>query len=141
VTDRTLRLAIGVLAIAGIAIAGYLTYARYADVELICSTGGCETVQRSRYSVVAGVPVAVLGLIGYAVLLATAALPRAWAVAAGAAAALAGLVFAAYLLVLQLFVIDAVCQWCVASDVVLAVIAALAVLRLRGASFSSSPAS
>jgi uncharacterized membrane protein len=141
VTDRALRLAIGVLAIAGIAIAGYLTYARYANVELICSTGGCETVQRSRYSVVAGVPVAVLGLIGYAVLLATAALPQAWAVAVGAAAALAGLVFAAYLLVLQLFVIDAVCQWCVASDVVLAVIAVLAVLRLRRASFSSPSAS
>jgi uncharacterized membrane protein len=141
VTDRALRLAIGVLAIAGIAIAGYLTYARYANVELICSTGGCETVQRSRYSVVAGVPVAVLGLIGYAVLLATAALPQAWAVAAGAAAALAGLVFAAYLLVLQLFVIDAVCQWCVASDLVLAVIAVLAVLRLRRASFSSPSAS
>lgn len=140
-TERALRLALGVLAAAGIAIAGYLTYARYANVELICSTGGCETVQRSRYSVVAGVPVAVLGLIGYAVLLATAALPQAWAVAAGAAAALAGLVFAAYLLLLQLFVIDAVCQWCVASDVVLTVIAVLAVLRLRGASFSSSPAS
>ena len=140
-TDRTLRIAIGVLAIAGIATAGYLTYARYAHVELICSTGGCETVQRSRYSVVAGVPVAVLGLIGYLVLLATAALPQAWAAAAGAATALAGLVFAVYLLVLQLFVIDAVCQWCVASDVAVALIAALAVLRLRGASFSPPAAS
>ena len=89
-TDRTLRIAIGVLAIAGIATAGYLTYARYAHVELICSTGGCETVQRSRYSVVAGVPVAVLGLIGYVVLLATAALPQAWAAAAGARRPLRG---------------------------------------------------
>jgi len=141
VTDRALRIAIGVLAIAGISIAGYLTYARYAHVELICSTGGCETVQRSRYSVVAGVPVAVLGLIGFVVLLATAALPQGWAAAAGAATALAGLVFAVYLLVLQLFVIDAVCQWCVASDVAVALIAVLAALRLRGASFSLSAAS
>jgi uncharacterized membrane protein len=141
VSDRTLRIAIGALAVAGIAIAGYLTYARYADVQLICSTGGCETVQRSRYSVVAGMPVAVLGLIGYVVLLATAVLPHAWAAAAGAAAALAGLVFALYLLVLQLAVIDAVCQWCVASDVVVAAIAVLAVLRLRRASFSPAAAS
>lgn len=140
-SDRTLRIAIGALAVAGIAIAGYLTYARYADVQLICSTGGCETVQRSRYSVVAGMPVAVLGLIGYVVLLATAVLPHAWAAAAGAAAALAGLVFALYLLVLQLAVIDAVCQWCVASDVVVAAIAVLAVLRLRRASFSPAAAS
>jgi uncharacterized membrane protein len=141
VSERTLRAAIGALAIAGLAVAGYLTYARYAHVELICSTGGCETVQGSRYAVVAGVPVAVLGLIGYVVLLVTALLPQPWAAAAGAAAALAGLAFAAYLLVVQLVVIDAVCQWCVASDAVLAAIAVLAVLRLRGASFSPPAAS
>jgi uncharacterized membrane protein len=141
VSERTLRAAIGVLAVAGLGVAGYLTYARYAHVELICSTGGCETVQRSRYAVLAGVPVAVLGLAGYVGLLVTAALPQAWAAAAGAAAALAGLVFAAYLLVVQVFVIDAVCQWCVASDVVLAAIAVLAVLRLRAASFSPPAAS
>jgi uncharacterized membrane protein len=136
VSDRALRIAIGALAVAGIAIAGYLTYARYSDVELICSTGGCETVQRSRYSVVAGVPVAVLGLGGYVFLLVTAWLRQAWAVVAAAAAALAGFVFGAYLFVLQVAVIDAVCQWCVASDVALTAIAVLAVLRLRRASFS-----
>ena len=137
-SDRTLRIAIGLLAVAGLGVAGYLTYARYAHVELICSTGGCETVQRSRYAVVAGVPVAVLGLVGYAVLLMTAVLPQAWAAAVGAGAALFGLLFAVYLLVVQLAVIDAVCQWCVASDALLAAIAVFAVLRLRGASFSPS---
>jgi uncharacterized membrane protein len=141
VSERTLRIAIGVLAVAGLAVAGYLTYARYAHVELVCSTGGCETVQRSRYAVVAGVPVAVLGLVGYAVLLVTAALPQAWAAAVGAGAALAGLVFAVYLLVVQVAVIDAVCQWCVASDVLMAAIAVLALLRLRHTSFSPQAAS
>jgi uncharacterized membrane protein len=140
-TDRTVRVAIGALAVAGLGVVAYLTYARYAHVELICSTGGCETVQRSRYAVVAGVPVAVLGLAGYGVLLVTAALPQSWAAAVGAGAALAGLAFAAYLLVVQLMVVDAICQWCVASDVILAALAALAVVRLRRTSFSPAPAS
>jgi uncharacterized membrane protein len=141
VSEGTLRIAIGVLAVAGLAVAGYLTYARYAHVTLVCSTGGCETVQHSRYAVVAGVPVAVLGFVGYAVLLVTAGLPQAWAAAVGAGAALAGLVFAVYLLVVQVAVIDAICQWCVASDVILAAIAVLAVLRLRYTSFSPQAAS
>jgi uncharacterized membrane protein len=141
VSDRSLRVAIGALALAGLGVAGYLTYARYAHVELICSTGGCETVQRSRYAVVAGVPVAVLGLVGYGVLLVTAALPHAWAAVLGAGAALTGLAFAAYLLVVQLVVVDAICQWCVASDVILAALAALAVVRLRRTSFSPATAS
>jgi uncharacterized membrane protein len=83
----------------------------------------------------------VLGLVGYAVLLVTAALPQAWAAAVGAGAALAGLAFAVYLLVVQVAVIDAICQWCVASDVILAAIAVLAVLRLRHTSFSPQAAS
>ncbi len=140
-TDRRLRVGIALLAVAGAGIAGYLTYARYAHVELICSTGGCETVQRSRYAVVAGVPVAVLGLAGYVFLFATALVSRPWAVVAGAAGALAGVLFGLYLLVVQVFVIDAVCQWCVASDVALAAIAVLAVLRLARASFPAPPAS
>ena len=137
-SERSLRIAIGALSLVGIAIAGYLTYARYADVSIICPTGGgCETVQQSEYSVVAGVPVAVVGLAGYLALLVTAALPQAWAATAGATAALSGLAFAAYLLVVQIAVIDAVCGWCVASDVVLAAIAVLTVLRLSGPSFRS----
>jgi uncharacterized membrane protein len=141
VSERTLRIAIGVLAVAGLGVAGYLTYARYAHVQLVCSTGGCETVQHSRYAVVAGIPVAVLGLVGYAVLLVTAALPQAWAAAVGAGAALTGLAFAVYLLIVQVAVIDAICQWCVASDVILTAIAVLAVLRLRHTSFSPQAAS
>ena len=137
-TERSLRIAIGALSFAGVAIAGYLTYARYTDVSILCATGGgCETVQRSDYSVVAGVPVAVVGLAGYLVLLATAALPQVWAAATGAAAALSGPAFAAYLLVVQVAVIDAVCSWCATSDAVLAAIAILAALRLRGANFAA----
>ena len=64
VSDRALRRRPppGVVT-AGIATAGYLTYVHYEPAALICTgSGGCETVQDSDYAVLAGVPIAVLGL-------------------------------------------------------------------------------
>jgi uncharacterized membrane protein len=130
-TDRTLRVAVGVLAAAGAAVAGYLAYARYAETALACATGGCETVQRSDYAVIAGVPVAVLGLGAYLVLLGTAFATSEVARLVGAVIAVSGTLFAAYLLYAQVVVIDAVCQWCVTSDVLVTLLAVACVLRLR----------
>jgi uncharacterized membrane protein len=131
VSDRRLRLAVGVLSTAGAAVAGYLVYARYTDTTLACVTGGCEIVQRSDYAVLAGVPVAVLGLVAYLVLLATAFSTSELARLVGAVVAVSGALFAAYLLYAQIVVIDAVCQWCVTSDVLIALLAVTCVLRLR----------
>jgi uncharacterized membrane protein len=131
VTDRTLRLAVGVLSAAGAAVAGYLVYARYTDTTLACATGGCETVQRSDYALAAGIPVAVLGLGAYLVLLATAFSTSEIARVVGAVVAVSGTLFAAYLLYAQIVVIDAVCQWCVASDVLIFLLAVTCALRLR----------
>jgi uncharacterized membrane protein len=78
-------------------------------------------------------PVALLGLLAYLAILATAFRPGPAAAAICAGLALAGAVFAGYLLYLQLAVIDAVCIWCVGSDVVIAVLAVLSVLRLARA--------
>ena len=122
-TESRLRLAIGAVALTGLALAAYLTYARYAGAQLYCSTGGCETVQHSRYATVAGIPVAVLGLAAYAAVLGTAIARGQTAAAVGFALAAAGLAFSAYLLVAQLFLIDAICQWCVASDLVVTLLA------------------
>lgn len=130
-TDRGLRAAVGALALAGLGIAGYLTYTRYSGARIVCATGGCETVQRSSYSTVAGVPVAVLGLAGYAFVFLTALGTSEPVRVAGATAALVGVLFAAWLVYAQLALIHAVCQWCVASDVVLALLAVAAVLRAR----------
>ncbi|PWU19999.1 MAG: hypothetical protein C5B48_13020 [Candidatus Rokuibacteriota bacterium] len=131
VTERTLRIAIALLALAGAGVTSYLVYARYTGTQIACSTGGCEAVQRSRYSEFAGLPVAVLGLPLYVSLFFMAFLRGALAVTFEAVVAVGGLLFAAYLLVVQLAVIHAVCQWCVASDVLLGAVAVLAVLRLR----------
>src|SRR5215470_13319949 len=74
-TDQRLRIAIGVLCLIGIGIAGYLTYVHYAGLKVLClSSGGCETVQASRYAKLGGIPVATLGLVGYIVILGSLAL-------------------------------------------------------------------
>ena len=130
-TDSRLRTAIAVLALAGAAVAAYLVYSRYTGTRLVCTTGGCETVQHSKYAKAAGIPVAVLGLIAYLAVFATALSSRVEAAAVGAAIVLGGLAFGIYLIVIQVAVIEAICQWCLASDVILAVLAVLTAERLR----------
>jgi uncharacterized membrane protein len=129
-SDRRLRVGVALLAAVGAGIAGYLLYERLTGGTIACSTGGCEQVQDSEYAQVAGVPVALLGLLAYAGILATSLSSLELARATGAAMALAGLVFSTYLLYVQFALIEALCQWCIASDVVLTLLAGLATLRL-----------
>jgi len=125
-----LRVATAALAVVGAAIAGYLTYVHYAHVAPICTTGGCEEVQRSKYAELADVPVALLGLIGYGALFALAWIRGDAAAFAATIVALIGAAFSGYLLWAQLGPIGAICQWCLANDVVIAAIAVLCVVRL-----------
>ena len=133
-TERSVRIASAVLASLGAAISAYVLYVRETDGSLVCSTGGCETVQSSSYAELLGLPVAALGLAGFVVLLAAALARGDWARLVNATVALAAFLFAAYLLAVQLVVIDAICQWCVATDVLTTAIAALALVRLGPAS-------
>ena len=132
-TDRALRLAATIVALAGVGVAGYLTWVHFDDAALVCvAGGGCETVQESEYAEIAGVPVAALGLVAYSIVLGLVAWDSPAARLAAATIALVGLLFSTYLLVLQLFVIDAVCVWCMVNDVVIApLLALLTALRLR----------
>jgi uncharacterized membrane protein len=129
-SDRRLRVAVALLAAMGAAIAAYLLYHRVAGGTIACATGGCGQVQDSEYAEIAGVPVALLGLLAYGALFATALSGHELARAAGAAIALGGLAFSVYLVYVQIALIDAVCQWCIASDVVMGALAAATVLRL-----------
>jgi uncharacterized membrane protein len=124
-----LRGAIAGAAVVGGAIAAYLTVVHYAHLSPICSTGGCETVQRSSYATFAGIPVAVLGLVAYAGVIVTAAVRGIPAALAGAVISVAGTAFSAYLLWAQIARIHAICQWCLGNDVVIAVVAVLCVAR------------
>jgi uncharacterized membrane protein len=131
VSDRRLAIAIAALAMLGVAIAGYLTYVHYADIEPICAAGGggCHKVQTSDYAKLAGIPVALLGLVGYVLILLSLRVPGDSGLLAGAALALGGFGFSAYLTYRELFTIDAICQWCVASAVVMALLAGLTAWR------------
>ena len=142
--DRRLRIAIGVICLIGIGIAGYLTYVHYAGLKVAClSSGGCETVQSSRYAKLDGVPVAVLGLLGYVTILASLALRGDLGRSAGFGTALIGFLFSMYLTYRELFTIKAICQWCVASAVLmtaLVILTAIRVLRIDGGAPVIEPA-
>jgi uncharacterized membrane protein len=134
VSDRQLRLLIAVLGLVGAGIAGYLTYVHYAGVRPLClASGGCETVQSSRYAELASVPVAVLGLAGYVLIVGSLLVPGDAGRFAAALLALVGFGFSGYLTFRELFTIDAICQWCVASAIITLVIAVVATLRALGA--------
>jgi len=132
-SDRTLRATAGLVALAGIGIAAYLTWVHYDEGALVCvAGGGCETVQQSSYAEIAGLPVALLGLVSYTIVLGLIVWDTPYARLGAAALAFVGLAFSVYLLVLQLVVIDAVCVWCLANDVLIApALVVLTALRLR----------
>ena len=73
---RGLRATLTVIALAGGLVSAYLTWAHLSGAVPVCvgGAGGCETVQTSRYSEIVGVPVAALGLVAYAAMLACAVL-------------------------------------------------------------------
>jgi uncharacterized membrane protein len=120
-SERHLRLAAAVLALIGIGVAAYIAIAESGGGAPKCLVGGhgCQTVAQSHYSHLAGINVAVIGIAGYVVLLAAAAAPGDPGRLGGFFAALIGFGFSAYLTYLELFVIDAICQWCVASAVLM----------------------
>jgi uncharacterized membrane protein len=130
-SERNLRLAAALLAVAGIAVATYIAIAEGGGGSPKCLVGGhgCETVAQSHYSHLAGINVAVMGIVGYVVLLAAALAPGDPGRFGGFFAALIGFGFSAYLTYLELFVIDAICQWCVASAIVMTFSLAVASTR------------
>jgi uncharacterized membrane protein len=135
------RQAIVLLALVGLLVATYLWLYKIGVIGTMqCGTGECEFVQASRYADLFGIPVALIGVAGYAVLLALglAGLQPAFAsdrrvTVLLAALASAGLVFTLYLTAIELFVLRATCRWCVASAAIITAIWALSVAGLRRA--------
>jgi uncharacterized membrane protein len=130
VSDRLRTAAVAASAI-GLGVAGYLTYVHYAGITPVCEIAhGCERVQTSRWSALAGVPVALLGLLGYAGILVALLLAAETAVTAAAGQAIVGTGFSAYLTYREVFTLRAICIWCVISAGLMATLAALTVVRL-----------
>ena len=118
--------AIAGLALLGLAISIYLTWVHYAGIEPVCTgISDCERVQSSDYAELLGIPVAVIGLGGYAAILASLRLR----VEVTALLSYLAVAFSGYLTWAELFRIEAICQWCVASAIASLAIAVLATLR------------
>ncbi len=127
-----------IFVVAGIGIAGYLTYVKLFAIEPYCAgVGNCEAVQTSPYADLLGVPVAIWGLLTYLVLLALVLVKRTDWRGLGHPAGMAtflvtmvGVIFSAYLTYLELAVIHAICPWCVASAVVMTVLFVLSIVEM-----------
>lgn len=119
------------LAVAGLGVATYLTVIHYAGINPACTAGqACIKVQTSQWSKLAGVPVALLGLLGYIGILGTLLAPdREETRLATLGLTVIGFGFSAYLTYRELFSIHAVCEWCASSAVILTVLVVLAITR------------
>lgn len=136
-TARRSGLVIAAIGAIGLAIAAYLTATKLSGGLPVCGpVGGCDYVAKSEYSSILGFPTAALGM-GFSA--ATAALGLAWwrlgdrrGLLAAYGLGLFGIVFVAYLTYLELFVIHAVCVWCVGYGVTVIAGWLAAALVLRG---------
>lgn len=127
------------LSLIGLFVAAYLWLYKLGRIgTVMCGTGGCETVQFSRWSSFLGVDVALIGMAGYAGLLLLALVslqPRLagerWPAQLLATLSGAGVAFAVYLTYLEVFVIHAICRWCVGSAAIITGIFLCSLLDLR----------
>jgi uncharacterized membrane protein len=133
---RTLRITMIAITLIGLGVASYLTYIHYAGIKPLCGRngGGCEIVQTSEYSKLVGVPVALIGLIGYVAIMASLLAPENENTRfATVAFTVVGFGFSAYLTYRELFSIHQICEWCVSSAVIITLLMCLAIWRfLRG---------
>lgn len=142
---------IPLLAVFGLGIALYLSFVEVTGAEAVCGpVGDCNTVQQSVYAHVLGMPVGVLGAIGYVVIGLLWALAQkgrgVWRERAAAglwAATFTGVLFSIYLTFLEPFVIGATCAWCLGSAVVMTLLLAAATgtlsVAMRPAETASAP--
>ena len=135
----TKRMIVAALALAGLFVSLYLTLYKLGIIgEIACSIGSCETVQTSRWATFLGLPVAAWGLGFYAVTfaLAFAGTDDRWADSRRIPLAVLllagwGVLFSGWLTWLELFVIDAICTWCVVSAIIVLAIFVVALLDWR----------
>jgi uncharacterized membrane protein len=127
--------AIPLLAVIGLVVAGYLAYVEITHVEAVCGpVGECNIVQSSAYARIAGIPIAVLGMLNYLAIIALWGLERfrsdrlgTWPVLALLGLTIFGTIFSIYLTLLELLVIGAICAWCLTSAVLTTILMLLVV--------------
>ena len=136
------RMSAAVLSLLGLFVSAYLYLYKLGRIgDLACGAGGCETVQQSPWSRFAGIEVALIGMAGYAGLLLVSLVAlqpgpstRRWPTTLLLGLSGLGVAFTAYLTYLELFVIHAICRWCVGSAVIILAILIVALLDQRRSS-------
>ena len=127
------------LALAGLGVSAYLTWTHLAHRSVACGQSqDCDIVQQSVYSEIAGIPVAVIGLAAYAALFVLTLLRGRvpenlddYVPLAIFGISLIGVLYSAYLTYLELFVIYAICRWCVSSAIIITAIFLLSLPDLK----------
>jgi uncharacterized membrane protein len=135
----TKRMIVAALALAGIFVALYLLLYKLGAIgTLSCSIGSCETVNTSRWATFLGLPVAAWGLGFYLALFSVAVVSTTSRYAdspamSGLLLGMTGLgvLFSAWLTYLELFVIHAICQWCVVSAIIVTICLIVSWLEFR----------
>ena len=135
----TKRMVVGLLVLVGVFVSIYLTLYKLGYIgQLNCAVGSCETVNTSRWATFLGLPVAAWGLGFYIVVFAVAMLAVQERYEDSRALSLVltgltgwGVLFSGWLTYLELFVIDAICIWCVTSAIIVLVMFAVSLADLR----------
>lgn len=143
------RMTIAAISLAGVFLALYLTLYKLGIIgHLACGLGSCERVNTSRWAVFLGLPVAAWGVGFYATTFLVALVgtsPR-WADRREPAIALTimtitGVLFTAWLSYLEVYVIGAICRWCVGSAIIVVILFALSLADLHAFMRSGARAS
>jgi uncharacterized membrane protein len=133
-SEGTLRRLVAFVATLGVGVAAYIAIAEAGGGTPMCLAGsrGCEAVANSSHSHIAGINIAVFGIAGYLAILLTAFFAGDGARLGGFALSLGGFGYSVYLTYLEIFKIEAICQWCVASAVLMTILFLLNATRLIG---------
>jgi uncharacterized membrane protein len=142
------RMGAAMMSLLGLFLSAYLYLYKIGRIgTLACGSGGCETVQQSVWSRIGGIEVSLIGILGYAALLTVGLIGlqprlagRRWPALLLTGLAGIGVLFTVYLTSLELFVIHAICRWCIGSAVVILGVLAASLLDLRQATASASVA-
>lgn len=130
-------IAIIALAVIGVAVSSYLLTVHWGWWQAVClGVGDCESVNLSRFSELLGIPVALLGALAYLTIITASLLIARIHFVDNARIGLffiaaIGVAFSAYLTYIELFVLHAVCPWCVLSAILILTIAILGFMELR----------
>jgi uncharacterized membrane protein len=139
-SGRITRIATVVLSFVGIGLASYLTYVHYSGTQVVCTSDACQLVQTAVYTKLAGIPVALLGLIGYVGIFVSAVLPeREETRLATLGLTAIGFGFSAYLTGRELFSLHQICEWCVSSASIMTILLLLSIFRFLTGGSTARP--